>query len=151
MSSRPELHEITPDNVGAAVRIEVKPEQGQFVAPVVYSLAEAYAQPHVAWPRLVQDGEQAVAFVMGAFDPSSDPDFFRSGIWRLNVGAEHQGEGYGRFAVESVLDEARRRGQGRATVLWVPGEGGPEGFWRHMGFEPTGEEFHGQIVGERYL
>jgi diamine N-acetyltransferase len=88
---------------------------------------------------------------MGAFDPSADPDFFRCGIWRLNVGAGHQGKGYGRFAVESVLDEARRRDQARATVLWVPGEGGPEGFWRHMGFEPTGEEFHGQIVGERYL
>ncbi|HEX6146745.1 MAG TPA: GNAT family N-acetyltransferase [Acidimicrobiia bacterium] len=151
MSGRPELREITPENVGAAVRIEVRPEQSDFVAPVVYSLAEAYAQPDVAWPRLVVDGGQAVAFVMGAFDPSADPDFFRCGIWRLNVGAEHQGKGYGRFAVESVLDEARLRGQVRATVLWVPGEAGPEGFWREMGFEPTGEDFHGQVVGERYL
>jgi diamine N-acetyltransferase len=151
MSSGPELHEITPDNVGAAIRIEVRAEQGEFVAPVVYSLAEAYAQPDIAWPRLVQEGDEAVAFVMGAFDPSAEPDFFRCGIWRLNVGAEHQGNGYGRFAVESVLDEARRRGQTRATVLWVPGEGGPAGFWRHMGFEPTGEEFYGQVVGERFL
>lgn len=39
------------------------------MAPVAVSLAEAYAQPRVAWPRLVYDGEQLVGFVMGAFDP----------------------------------------------------------------------------------
>jgi diamine N-acetyltransferase len=31
---------------------------------------------------------------------------------------------YGRFAVNAVLDEARRRGEKTATVLWVPGEHG---------------------------
>lgn len=43
----------------------------------------------------------------------------RCGIWRLNIAAAWQGKGYGRFAGHSVLDEARRRGQTRATVLWV--------------------------------
>lgn len=45
----------------------------------------------------------------------------------------------------------RPRGQSRATVLWVPGDAGPEGFWLRLGFEPTGEEFHGQTVGEIFL
>jgi len=151
MSSTAQLRQITRDNVSAAVRIQVKAEQSDFVAPVVYSLAEAYAQPEVAWPRMVESNGEAVAFVMGAFEPHAELDFFRCGIWRLNVDAGHQGQGYGRFAVESVLDEAYRRGQTRATVLWVPGEGGPEGFWLQMGFEPTGQEFHGQVVGERLL
>lgn len=145
------LVEVTPDNVGDACRIAVRLEQESFVAPVAVSLAEAYAQPQVAWPRLVYDGEELVGFVMGAFDPHCPITFFRCGIWRLNIAAARQGKGYGRFAVQGVLDEARRRGQTRATVLWVPGPGGPEGFYLRLGFRPTGEELHGQIVGEILL
>jgi diamine N-acetyltransferase len=88
-----------------------------------------------------------VAFVMGGFDPDAEIEFFRCGIWRLNVSARHQGAGYGRFAVEAVLDEARRRGSDRATVMWKAGAKGPEGFYRRMGFELTGQEFAGQVVG----
>ncbi len=138
---------VTPDNVGDACRLSVAPAQERFVAPVAHSLAEAYVQPAVAWPRLVYDDERLVAFVMGSFDPDNPFWFFRCGIWRLNVAAVEQGHGYGRFAVEAVLDEARRRGADRATVLWVPGADGPEGFYRRIGFVPTGEELDGQVVG----
>jgi diamine N-acetyltransferase len=50
--------------------------------------------------------------------------------------------------VNAVLAEAKRRGQHRATVLWVPGPGGPENFYLRLGFRPTGETFHGQAVGQ---
>lgn len=139
---------VTADNVGKACRLAVRPDQEQFVAPVAWSLAEAYTQPEVAWPRLVLDGDRPVAFIMGAFDPGNDTWFFRCGIWRLNVAADQQGKGYGRFAVEAVLAEARRRGQQRASVLWVPGPGGPEGFYHRLGFQPTGETFADQVVGQ---
>jgi len=145
------LAEISRDNVGDACRLVVRPDQESFVAPVAVSLAEAYAQPEVAWPRLVFDGDELVGFVMGAFDPDCPITFFRCGIWRLNIAAGQQGKGYGRFAVQGVLDEARRRGQARATVLWVPDPGGPQEFYLRLGFRPTGETFHGQLVGERFL
>jgi diamine N-acetyltransferase len=151
MTEGPRLAKIDRDNVGAACRLSVRPDQESFVAPVAVSLAEAYAQPAVAWPRLVYHGQDLVGFVMGAFDPDCPIPFFRCGIWRLNIAAGQQGKGYGRFAVHSVLDEARRRGQHRATVLWVPGPGGPENFYLKLGFQPTGEQFHGQIVGEMSL
>jgi len=35
-------------------------------------------------------------------------------------------------------------GQGR-------GYGGPEGFYLRLGFRPTGEEMHGEVVGELIL
>ena len=44
----------------------------------------------------------------------------------MNVAADSQGKGVGRFGVEQVAAEARRRGIDRITVLWVPGEDGPE-------------------------
>ena len=141
------LRTVTPDNVTAACGIKVAPEQEAFVAPVAESLAEAYASFESAWPRLVYAGDEPVAFVMGGFDAEAELEFFRCGIWRLNVDARHQRAGYGRFAVEAVLAEARRRGSNRATVLWKRGPNGPEGFYRRMGFKPTGEEFAGQCVG----
>ncbi len=145
------VEKITPDNVADAMKLQVRPEQERFVAPVVMSLAEAYASLDTAWPRLIYDGDELVGFVMGGFDPDSELDFFRCGIWRLNVAAGHQRKGYGTFAVNAVVDEARRRGQRRVTVMWVPGEHGPEKFYLEFGFKPTGEEFHGQVVGEFYF
>lgn len=145
------LVELNPDNVGAACRITVKPEQQNFVAPVAESLAEAYVNPGTAWPRLIQDDDRVVGFVMGGFNPESEIDAFRAGIWRLNIAADQQGRGCGRFAVEAVAAEARRRGQKRITVLWVPGDGGPEGFYLSLGFTPTGEVLGGEVVGELML
>jgi diamine N-acetyltransferase len=146
------LAKITPENVRAACELRVRPEQERFVASVERSLAEAYAAgPDIAWPRLVMDGDEAVGFVMGGFDPDAGIDAFRCGIWRLNVSAGHQGRGYGRFAVRAVAEEARRRGQNRLTVLWVPGEDGPEGFYTGLGFRPTGQVLGGQVVGEMFL
>jgi diamine N-acetyltransferase len=92
-----------------------------------------------------------LGFVMGGFDPDSEIGAFRAGIWRLAIAAEEQGRGYGRFAVEAVAQEARRRGQDRITVLWIPGEGGPEEFYLRLGFRPTGEELSGEVVGELHL
>jgi len=145
------IAEITPDNVIPACRLTVRPEQEGYVAPVAISLAEAYANRRTAWPRLLYDGDELVAFVMGGFDPDSPVDFFRCGIWRLNVAAGHQGKGYGRYAVDALLDEARRRGQRRVTVMWKPGEHGPEGFYLRLGFRTTGQRFDDQLIGERFL
>ncbi|SFW90705.1 GNAT family N-acetyltransferase [Amycolatopsis australiensis] len=141
------VEKITPRNVAAACLLAVEPHQKVFVAPVAVSLAEAYTQPDVAWPRLILADGEPVAFVMGAFDPTAELDFFRCGIWRLNVAAGHQRRGYGRFAVETVLEEARRRGEKTATVLWIPAEGGPEEFYLKLGFRPTGQTYHGEVVG----
>ena len=144
---------VTPDNVADACRLTIRPEQEGVVAPVAVSLAEAYASPDVAWPRLVTDGDggPVVGFVMGAFEPGNEVPAFRCGIWRLNVAAGAQGQGVGRFAVDAVAAEARRRGEGRITVLWVRHEHGPEEFYLRLGFRPTGEELFGQVVGELAL
>ncbi|WP_410568943.1 GNAT family N-acetyltransferase [Amycolatopsis sp. cmx-4-61] len=145
------VEKITPENVAAACQLAVQPHQKKFVAPVAVSLAEAYTQPDIAWPRVVADDGEPVAFVMARFDPAAELDFFRCGIWRLNVGACVQGRGYGRFAVETVLDEARRRGEKVATVLWLPGDDGPERFYLKLGFRPTGQSHHGEVVGRLAL
>ncbi|MGW6564287.1 GNAT family N-acetyltransferase [Streptomyces sp. NPDC054975] len=145
------LEKITPDNVDVALALRVHPHQEKNVAPVAHSLAEAYAFGEIAWPRLVLDGDEIVGFLMAFLDipwaPEKDPDDRRSGLWRLNVAADRQGKGYGRFAVEAVREEIRRRGGGPMYVTWEPGEDGPEGFYLGLGFRTTGETSGGQTVG----
>ena len=149
MTSRLRLEMVTAQNVGAACRLRVRPEQQDMVAPVAWSLAEAYAHGETAWPRLVYDGDQVVGFVMAAIEAVSPPK--RCGIWRLNIGADHQRRGYGRFAVDAVCAEVLRRGGERLSVRWVPEEHGPEKFYLRLGFLPTGEIIHGEVEAELQL
>ncbi|MFE5178765.1 GNAT family N-acetyltransferase [Streptomyces sp. NPDC056634] len=155
MTTEPRLEAITPANFETATALEVRPDQQHLVAPVVKSLAEAYVHPGVAWPRLIVDGGRAVGFLMAFFDIDFAGDGtgndVRSGLWRLNIAAHEQGRGYGRFAVESVADEIRRRGGTRLTVTWHAGTRGPEGFYLGLGFRPTGETSGDQTVGELHL
>ncbi|MFJ4784309.1 GNAT family N-acetyltransferase [Streptomyces sp. NPDC088794] len=144
------LEEITPRTFEAATGIRVRPEQEFAVSPVMQSLAEAYVHPAgVAWPRLIVDGERPVGFLMAFFDIDwhTDGSLFRSGLWRLNIAADEQGRGYGRFAVESVAAEIRRRGGKELYVTWHPGEHGPENFYLRLGFRPNGELSEGETVG----
>ncbi|MET7965984.1 GNAT family N-acetyltransferase [Micromonospora sp. NPDC005305] len=146
----PRLEQITPDNVLAACAIAVRPDQEGLVAPVARSLAEAYAQPAVAWPRLIVDDDRPVGFLMAFLDVrwrADGPADVRSGLWRLNIAADQQGRGYGRFAVGALADELRRRGTDRMFVTWAPGPHGPERFYQRLGFQLTGETSGDQVVG----
>ncbi|MEV5446485.1 GNAT family N-acetyltransferase [Streptomyces sp. NPDC052644] len=155
MTSTLRLEAITPDNFDAAVGLRVRSEQEHLVAPVVTSLAEAYVHGETAWPRLILDGDRPVGFLMAFFDidwrGDGSRDDVRSGLWRLTIAAGAQGRGYGRFAVDSVAAEIRRRGGTRLTTTWHPGDNGPEGFYLSLGFRPTGETSGGQTVGELAL
>ncbi|UBU14126.1 GNAT family N-acetyltransferase [Nonomuraea gerenzanensis] len=143
------LAPITPANLDTALAVRVRPDQEPFVSPVVKSLAEAYVHPRTAWPRLIFDGNDAVGFLMAFIDIDWNGKGvdFRSGLWRLNVVPDAQGRGVGRFAVKSVADELRRRGATRMYVTWHPSDDGPEGFYRKLGFELTGEVSGDQTVG----
>ncbi|WP_445270602.1 GNAT family N-acetyltransferase [Streptomyces sp. DSM 41634] len=144
------LEPVTAENFDAVCAIQVRPDQTHLVSPVVKSLAEAYVHT-AAWPRAIVDGEEVVGFVMAfldiAWDPATDPTDHRSGIWRLNIHADHQGKGYGRFAVHAVCEEIRDRGTTRAYVSWHTGQGSPEPFYLGLGFHPTGEYAGDQRVG----
>ncbi|MFJ9245345.1 GNAT family N-acetyltransferase [Streptomyces sp. NPDC101776] len=147
--SGPRLEEITPGNFEAAVGIRVRPDQEFAVSPVMKSLAEAYVHPGTAWPRLIIDADRPVGFVMAFFDIdwNLDASVIRSGLWRLNIAADQQGRGYGRFAVESVAAEIRRRGGKELYVTWHEGASGPAGFYAGLGFRPNGELSGGETVG----
>ncbi len=52
---------------------------------------------------------------------------------------------------EGLGQEATRRGQHRPTVSYHPYRHGPEGFYLRLGFHPTGEYNHDEVLAERIL
>jgi len=129
------LREITADTVRAICALEVAEYQKGFVAPNALSIAQAHFQPK-GWFRAVYAGEEPVGFIM-VFEDPDEPEYF---LWRFMVDHRHQGNGYGRAALEQVID--RTRDLLRATRLltsYVPGDGSPGDFYHLMGFVDTGD------------
>ncbi|QEO15253.1 GNAT family N-acetyltransferase [Agromyces intestinalis] len=145
------LEELNASNIVAANTLSLKPGQEQFIAPVTYSAEASVVNPATAWQRVALAGDRVVGFIHGNFDPENAHDFFRACIWRINVDADVQGKGVGRFLAEALANEAVRRGFDRITVLWEPGELGPEKFFHKIGFVDVGETAYGDVIGALQL
>lgn len=141
------LEELNARNVVAANALSLKPGQEQFVAPESYSAEAETTDPSTSWQRVVLDEDTVVGFIVGSFNPNAHSDIFTSILWRINVEATEQGHGVGTFAVKALADEARSRGYTQLNVIWEPGELGPEAFFLHCGFVPTGETRYGETIG----
>ena len=136
------LREVTAQTVRAICNLEVLPEQRGYVAPNAVSIAQAYFQPR-AWFRAIYAGEEPVGFVMLDDDPEQGEYF----LWRFMVSGEHQGKGYGRAALDLVVDHVRTRpAASELRSSYVPGEHGPRDFYLAYGFEETGEVEGAEVV-----
>ena len=116
------LEELSASNIVAANSLSLKPGQEQFIAPVTYSAEASVVNPDTAWQRVALMGTHVVGFIHGNFDPENVHEEFRACIWRINVDADVQGKGIGRFLATALAEEAKHRGFDRITVLWEPGE-----------------------------
>jgi diamine N-acetyltransferase len=142
------LRELTAATFWPVLKLKVAPDQEQFVAPNVTSVAEAYFSDR-AWFRGVYAGETPVGFLMIELPDPAAGEAERSVyfLWRFMIAAEHQGCGYGRHALELLIDHLRTgRGATRLLTSYVPGEGSPGDFYRRLGFVETGEVEEGERV-----
>lgn len=142
------LVELSASTIVAVNNLSLKPGQEQFLAPVSYGIAATVVNPQTTWQRVVLDGDQVVAFVSANFDPETPVEHFHSVLWRINVDADDQGRGVGRFAVQQLIEEARNRGLDHVNVIYEAGEGGPEAFFQRVGFTPVGETEYGEVIAE---
>ena len=145
------LEPLNASNIVAANSLTLKPGQEYYATPASYAQAEHTVNPRAAWPRVVREGDQVVGFIKGNLDPEEEREEFRCCIWSINVKASAQGHGVGRFAVQELAEEARRRGFDRVTVIWETGEEGPEEFFLRVGFTIIGETEYGEQIGELRL
>ena len=140
--------ELSAATIVAVNNMSLKPGQEQFLAPVSYGIAATVINPQTSWQRVVLDGDQVVGFVSANFDQDAPEEHFRSVLWRINVDADDQGKGVGRFAVEQLIDEARTRGFDHVNVIYEAGEDGPEAFFLRVGFTPVGETEYSEVIAQ---
>jgi diamine N-acetyltransferase len=68
-------------------------------------------------------------------------------LWRLMITAPKQGKGFGRRAMEQVIDYVRSRpGATELIAGYFPMPGSPWPFCRSLVFESTGKMEHGEMV-----
>jgi diamine N-acetyltransferase len=136
------LRPITPDNWRACLQLTTTEGQRRFVASVVHSLAQAYAEPW--WtPLAIYADEIPVGFVMYRQLPGTDIAW----IQRIMIDAHHQHKGYGQLAMEAVISRIRQQESRREIRLsYHPDNIVAAHLYERLGFRPTGELQGGEVV-----
>jgi diamine N-acetyltransferase len=136
------LRPITEDNLRDVLRLKVTPDQEQFVAPNPVSLAQAHFSKE-AWYRAIYADDTPVGFMM-LYDDPVEPEYF---LWRLMVDQRYQHMGFGRKAIELLIDYVKTRpGAAELKVSHGEGDGNPGLFYASLGFEYTGDKLDDELV-----
>lgn len=102
--------------------------QKNFVAPNVYSIAQAYIHYGSAFPYGIYQEDQ---------------EFW---LWRLMIDEKFQRQGLGREAVKLALVKFREMGASEVFLSYEPENHGADALYRSFGWLPTGKIEHGEIV-----
>jgi diamine N-acetyltransferase len=145
---------VTEDDVSAVMGLRRRPGQERHLGMMISHFEDAIADAK-ACPRMwsVHDGDELVGFVMisdgipadvlAADDDMVGPYY----LWRLLIDARHQGKGYGRATIDAMVEYVRGRPNTDALLTSCKaGEGSPQPFYLHYGFEKTGEVKWGEDI-----
>jgi diamine N-acetyltransferase len=136
------LREITEDTVRDILKLKVATDQEDLVANNAVSIAQAYFAKDAVF-RAVYADETPVGFIMWS-DQSEKNRYY---LWRMMVDENYQRFGFGRVAVEWLIDYSRNKPDiNELIVSAVPADNGPIPFYERLGFEATGEVHNGEHV-----
>ena len=149
-----ELHDIVGLGDRAAVMgLRLGPGQDQYLNSMEEIFAEAdeeqRAMPH---PWAVHDAETGalVGFAMisdNVPEPMDDDLVGPYYLWKLLIGHQFQGRGYGAATLDAVVDYlATRPGADVLYTSCADGPGSPRGFYLRYGFTDTGRVMWGENV-----
>ena len=161
-----ELKEITYENVGKILKLKVSKDQEDFVASNSYSLAQAYCSlkgdkyPFTA--LAIVNGGEVVGFLMYEYCPilaerdevdEDDEEYFQDEpyyhLFRYMIGEEYQDKGYGRVAMEKLIDHMKERPQGSADAIYIcycPPNTVAKKFYDSFGLADTGQVVDGEYI-----
>ncbi|SEG71486.1 GNAT family N-acetyltransferase [Paenibacillus sp. UNC499MF] len=121
------LRKITLENRRAIFNLEVSEEQRRFVASNLSSMASCYVLATNGghpFPFAIYADEQPVGFVMLTYGitgyelPSIADESYC--ILRLMIDKQYQNRGYGRGAMNKILEFIRTFPAGPARYCWIP-------------------------------
>ncbi len=137
------LREITPEMISSVCSLSdtlVEPRKN-FVATNERSLAQGQAHEK-AWYRAVYANDTLVGFLMIVDDDEAGEYF----LWRLMIAQPYHGLGFGRQAIDRLVEYVKGKGAKELLVSCGQGEGSPEGFYLKYGFKHNGQT-HGSEIG----
>lgn len=129
--------EITEDNFNTIVQMKRPSEEG-FVAPNVYSLAQAwlYRNNNDVYPFAIYNNEVPIGFML--LDEDLEERYLV--IWRIMFPIEYQNKGYGTQAIKQIVQMARDSGKYDYMLIGcVPQNTIAKHVYEKLGFKPTGE------------
>ena len=94
------LRKITEENFIDAFNLKLAPEQERFVSHPIRSLAQAYVYRDQCQPLGIYEDDIMVGYVMVIYDY----DIPEYDIWHMMIDESNQRGGYGKSALDCVLD-----------------------------------------------
>jgi diamine N-acetyltransferase len=135
---------ITSDNFDAIVKLSNTLSEAQkwCVATNERSLAQAYVNIDVAWPRAIYLDNTPIGFVMLSYDDDDIPDHDKPALylWRYMIAGEYQSKGYGKKAMDLLIAKAREEGFKTFYTSCDMAGPMPYQFYMRYGFIDTGEK-----------
>ncbi|WP_454192371.1 GNAT family N-acetyltransferase [Paenibacillus sp. Marseille-Q7038] len=137
-----EFREIDRTNFFDVIKLGVADGQKKFVADNLFSLAQAKAFPECIGLAIYHD-DILVGFTMYGID-DEDKEYW---ISRLMIDEKYQSKGYGKAAMEKLIDRIKE--DKKYQVIYISFE--PENAWaKHLyeklGFVPEGRLIDGEVV-----
>lgn len=142
------LAEVTADNWHDVVALELGDDQRDLVASNLYSLAEAKFTP-LACPRAIYAGTELVGFLMYDLPDDDEPD--RAAIYRFMIDRRHQRRGYGRAALNRLLDELREHRGIAAVSICYAAKNPARVLYESLGFREVERDAHDEVFAELSL
>jgi diamine N-acetyltransferase len=150
MNATPDIHfmRITATTLNQVCNLSetLSPAHRKMVADNVRSIAEAHFSPS-AWMRAVYADDTPIGFIMTHTGSDYEDGIDCPGVflWRFMIAESHQGKGYGKLALEKLIRHLKAMGIPHLYTSCGQGEGSPEGFYRKLGFVPTGDHYGHEI------
>lgn len=136
------LKEITRDNFWECIELTVSKDQINFVTSNAVSIAQAKVQPECI-PLAVYDDDIMVGFVMYCID-EDDGEYW---IYRMMIDEKYQSKGYGKAALEKLLEIIKEDNLHNKIFLGVHKESTHAvKLYKSFGFDFTGQVFGSEHI-----
>jgi len=156
-----QLKKIDHDIWEAVIKLQVSEDQKDFVAPNIYSLAEAYVDstndydPPFAY-AICNNGEP-VGFIMGNYITAESNEWDDEAIYhicRFMIDKNHQRKGHGRAGLTKMLELLKTSPIGEADAVTIGSE--PENdavrkLYDSLGFVEVNYELGDEIIARLAL
>ena len=133
------LKQIDEDNFIDAFNLKLASGQEAYVSHPIRSLAQAYVYRNQCTPFGIYHEDKMVGYVMVIYDY----DIPEYDIWHMMIDASEQGHGYGREALQRVLEYIKRKPFGdsnRVALTCNKDNTNALALYQNIGFELTGND-----------